>query len=170
MTESTYHHVGVLVPDMDKAIAWFVEVEGISFHPPRRMTTAGRIDPNEFGDDEPHQGTSYLAWSKQGPPYYELVQAKGNGLHSIERHGAGLHHVGQFVPDVDAMMARLAAQGVGVEGRVLGPGGTTMVCWASPTPATGLIVEYMDERMRAGIQGWIDTGIPPAVPGAIAAQ
>ena len=129
MTESTYHHVGILVPDIEAAIAWFSEVLGVTFHAPHRMITHGRIDPAEFGDEEQHEGTSYLAWAKQGPPYYELVEAKGNGLHSIERHGPGLHHVGFFVPDVDAALARLTPAGVGVEGRVVAPDGTTMVCW-----------------------------------------
>jgi catechol 2,3-dioxygenase-like lactoylglutathione lyase family enzyme len=39
MTESTYHHVGILVPDMDAAIAWFSEVLGVTFHAPHRMIT-----------------------------------------------------------------------------------------------------------------------------------
>lgn len=167
MTEPTYHHVGILVPDMEAAIAWFSEVLGITFHAPHRMVTRGRIDPAEFGDDEQHEGVSYLTWAKQGPPYYELVEAKGNGLHSIERHGPGLHHVGLFVPDVDAALARLTPAGVGVEGRVVAPDGTTMVCWTSRSPITGLMVELMDERLRAGIQGWIDTGQPPQVPSVV---
>jgi catechol 2,3-dioxygenase-like lactoylglutathione lyase family enzyme len=167
MTEPTYHHVGVLVADMDSAIAWFSEVAGIQFHPPQRMATHGRIDPGEFGDEEPHDGVSYLAWSKDGPAYYELAEAKGTGLHSLERHGAGLHHVGIFVQDVDDTLARL---GVETEGRVLGPDGRTMVCWTLPSEITGLTIEFLDERLRPGIQQWIDTCEPPQVPATVSSS
>jgi catechol 2,3-dioxygenase-like lactoylglutathione lyase family enzyme len=155
---------------MQAAIAWFSGVLGINFHPPQRMTTHGRIDPAEFGDGEQHEGTSHLAWAKEGPPYYELVEAKGDGLHSLERHGIGLHHVGLFVRDVDEVLARLAPSGVRVEGSVVGPDGKTMVCWTSRSEATGLMVEFMDERLRAGIQQWIDTGRPPQLTSVVSAQ
>jgi catechol 2,3-dioxygenase-like lactoylglutathione lyase family enzyme len=167
----TYHHVGVLVPDMDEAIRWFADVLGVTIHPPHRMITEGRIDPGEFGDDEPHEGTSHLAWSADGPPYYELVEAKdashGRGMHSLEKQGAGLHHVGRYVPDVDAEIERLRALGVGLQGRILGRDGRTMACWTERSPQTGLAVEYLDERLLAPTQAWIETGERPQVPGAI---
>jgi glyoxalase/bleomycin resistance protein/dioxygenase superfamily protein len=122
------------------------------------MTTEGRIDPALFGDDEPHSSESYLTFSVDGPPYYEMAEARGTGLHSLERHGAGLHHVGVFVDDVDAVIAELATKGVGTEGRMLAPDGSTLVCWAQRAPETGLMVEYMHESMRPAIQGWIETG------------
>jgi catechol 2,3-dioxygenase-like lactoylglutathione lyase family enzyme len=169
MTESTFHHVGVLVPDMQAAMRWFEEVLGVSFGEPQDMVTQGRIDPNEYGDNEQHQGNSRLAWARQGPPYIELVEAKGNGLHSLERHGAGPHHVGVFVDDVDEVLAKLEANGRKVAGRVVGPNGATMVCWMEPAEESGLMVEFMNERLREGIQGWIDSGRPPVVAQTIAA-
>lgn len=167
----TYHHVGVLVPDIEEAIRWYADVLGITFHPPARMITQGRVDPGEFGDEEPHEGVSHLAWSADGPPYYELAEAKGEGhgrgMHSLEKQGAGLHHVGTFTLDVEAEMARLRGLGVGLQGWVLGPDGRAMVCWTERSPQTGLAVEYIDERLRPGIQAWIEEGRPPQAPGAI---
>ncbi|WP_234814534.1 VOC family protein [Mycolicibacterium porcinum] len=170
MTESTFHHVGVLVPDMAKAIQWFNDVLGLDFGEPQVMTTQGRIDPGEYGDNEQHQGSSCLAWSRQGPPWIELAEAKGTGLHSLERHGAGLHHIGVFVDSVDEVLRRVEPLGMQIEGMVAAPDGTTMVCWMQPAQESGVLVEYIDERLRGGMQRWIDTGEPPAVPGAVAAS
>ena len=69
MPESpTYHHVCLLVPDMEKAIAWFSDTLGITFREPRRVSTQGRIDPGYFGDEEPHESQSYITFSIDGPP------------------------------------------------------------------------------------------------------
>jgi catechol 2,3-dioxygenase-like lactoylglutathione lyase family enzyme len=167
----TYHHVGVLVPNMDDAIRWFKDAIGITIHAPQRMVTQSRVDPGEFGDEEPHEGVSYLAWSADGPPYYELVEAKGkghgSGLHSLAKQGPGLHHVGMFVPDVDAEIGRLRERGISLQGRVLGPDGRTMACWTERSPETGLAVEYIDERMLAATQAWIETGERPQIAGAV---
>jgi catechol 2,3-dioxygenase-like lactoylglutathione lyase family enzyme len=158
MTEAPYHHVCLLVPDMRAAVSWFSDVLGVTFREPQRMATSGRIDPAQFGDEEPHTGESYVTFSIEGPPYYELGEARGNGLHSLARHGAGPHHVGVFVPDVDAAIAELAAKGIGTEARMLAPDGSTLVCWSERAPASGLMVEYMHESIRPSIQRWIETG------------
>lgn len=168
-----YHHVCVLVPDMDDAIAWFRDALGVTVHSPRRMVTQGRIDQGEFGDEEQHQGISYIAWSAEGPPYYEVIEGKdashGTGLHALEKHGKGLHHVGMFVPDVDAQVQRLAAQGVRLQARIVGENGRTIVCWTEPAPSTGLAVEYIDESLYPSTQRWIETGEPPQVAGVASA-
>jgi catechol 2,3-dioxygenase-like lactoylglutathione lyase family enzyme len=169
MSQPTFHHVGVLVPDIERAIGWFSGVLGISFGPPERMVTHGRVDAAEFGDEEMHEGVSHLAWSIEGPPYYELAEAKPNvdGLHSLERHGVGLHHIGVFVEDVEAELERLALHGVTAAARVHGPDGKTLVCWTAPSPETGVVVEYIDEKLRGPIQAWIDTGTRPSVAATI---
>lgn len=164
MTEPTYHHVCLLVPDMEKAIAWFSDVLGIRFREPQRMATKGRIDPWDFGDDEPHESHSYITYSIDGPPYYELGEAKGDGLHSPQRHGFGLHHVGVFVPDVDATLRDLASKGIGADARMQTPDGATLVFWSERAPESGLMVEYMSESLRPAIQAWIETGELPKTP------
>jgi catechol 2,3-dioxygenase-like lactoylglutathione lyase family enzyme len=163
----SFHHVGVLVPNMAEAIEWFGEVLGVEIGTPEEMITHGRIDPGEFGDDEQHEGRSHLAWSKAGPPYYELIEAKGNGLHSLERHGPGLHHVGMYVRDVDAEISRLERLGIGLLGRVVAPDGRTMACWSERAPATGLSVEYIDERLLPLTQAWIESGRRPRLDGVV---
>lgn len=168
MAESTYHHVCLLVPDMDKAIAWFSDTLGISFRDPQRVRTQGRIDPGYFGDDEPHESQSYITYSIEGPPYYELGEATGKGLHDIERHGVGLHHVGMYVPDVDAVMADLATKGIGTEARMVTPDGKTLVCWTTRAPETGLMVEYIHESLKAPTQSWIETGVFPTTTASTA--
>jgi catechol 2,3-dioxygenase-like lactoylglutathione lyase family enzyme len=154
---------------MNEAIQWFGDILGVSFRTPERMITQQRVDPGEFGDEEPHEGVSYLAWSVEGPPYYELAEAKkgSGGLHSLEKQGLGLHHVALYVPDVEAKIGRLADHGIKLQGRVIGPNGDTMVCWAERAPETGIAVEYLDQRLFAPTQAWIETGKRPEIGGAV---
>jgi catechol 2,3-dioxygenase-like lactoylglutathione lyase family enzyme len=169
MTQPPFHHVGVMVDDMDEGIRWFEDVLGVSFQPAQRMNTHNRIDPGEFGDDEPHEGVSHLAWSKVGPPYYELIEAKAgpDGMHSRTKQGLGLHHVGLFVPDVDAEIVRLEALGIGLQGRVTDENGRTVACWTERSPVTGLAFECIEESLIPAVQGWIERGERPQVAGAI---
>jgi catechol 2,3-dioxygenase-like lactoylglutathione lyase family enzyme len=169
MKQAPYHHVCLLVPNIEAAVRWFSDVLGITFREPQRVATRGHVDPGQFGDEEPHESEAYLTVSVDGPPYYELAEARGTGLHSLERHGAGLHHVAVFVPDVDAVIAELATKGIGVEERMLAPDGSTLVCWSERASETGLMVEYMHEGMRPAIQGWIETGAPPVTASSSAA-
>lgn len=168
MTDPTFHHVALLVPNMEAAIERFSETLGISFRPPRRMITRRRIDRGQFGDDGIHEGVSHLAWSIEGPPYYELIEAQGGGLHSMERNGPGLLHVGRYVPDVGDVIARLAPFGLHPEAQVLTEHGAVMVCWMPPDEVTGLRIEYMDESLRAPTEAWIKEGRAPEVAGLIA--
>lgn len=77
--------------------------------------------------------------------------------------------MGRFVPDVDEALAELAAKGIGAEARMLAPDGSTLVCWSQRSPEPGLMVEYMHERMRPAIQGWIERGELPQTAASTAA-
>ena len=88
MTASPYFHIGILVPDLDEAIERFGDVLGITF--------ADRVyqDSQYFDDGGVIKDLRlHLTYSTDGPPYYELLEAQGDGLYSM-KHGAGLHHVG----------------------------------------------------------------------------
>jgi catechol 2,3-dioxygenase-like lactoylglutathione lyase family enzyme len=163
------HHVGLLVPDLPAAVDLLGAALGRSFLPPRRVTSQHRVDPGEFGDEEPHESTSFISWSTSGPPYYELIEGKPvpAGLLSIAVHGTGLHHVGMFVPDVDAEIRRLASLGIAPQTRALTEDGRTLCCWTHPTPGSGLIFEYIEEAARPAVQQWIETGAGPQVAGAV---
>jgi catechol 2,3-dioxygenase-like lactoylglutathione lyase family enzyme len=155
------HHLGVLVPDLPAAIAGLSAALGVMFTEPQRVTSQHRVDPGEFGDDERHESTSFIAWSRSGPPYYELIEARPRGLLSIETYGPGLHHAGMFVPDVDAEIERLAALGIRPQAKALRDDGGSLCCWTHPDPAAGLILEYLDERVLPAVQSWIETGTLP---------
>ena len=74
MTVSPYFHVGILVPDLDVAIERFSDVLGVSF--------ADRVhqDTEYFEDGGVMQPlTLHITYSTDGPPYYELIEAQGDG-------------------------------------------------------------------------------------------
>lgn len=92
------HHVGIVVADLDAAMA--------------RQAALG------FGDAErmelPTQRV-IVATFRAGPGYLELIQPTdpdGPIARYLSKRGEGLHHVAYGVPDLPAVLRRLAAAGV----------------------------------------------------------
>jgi catechol 2,3-dioxygenase-like lactoylglutathione lyase family enzyme len=100
----SYFHVGLVVRDLDAAIAELGEALGLTFNPPHESV---------YGPD-----TIRVAYARQGPPYVELVQG-GPGSQWDTSNGPHLDHVGYFSHDLDADVAALEAAGlpIAIDGR-----------------------------------------------------
>jgi catechol 2,3-dioxygenase-like lactoylglutathione lyase family enzyme len=126
----SYYHVGLVVPDIDAAIAELGGALGLHFNPPHESV---------YGPD-----TITVAYAQQGPPYFELVQgAPGSQWDTIA--GPHLDHVGYFSHDLEADVATLEAAGlpVDVDGRQYGAPFTY-----HHAPAGGMRVELVSEAIR----------------------
>ncbi|MBF6331928.1 VOC family protein [Nocardia transvalensis] len=97
-----HYHVGIVVTDLDAAMAEFAEHLGLEWHTPVAV------------ESDLHSGagttafTSRMAYSKQGPPYLELLEQRVGTPWSEP----GLHHLGLWTPDVPSESERLLAAGL----------------------------------------------------------
>jgi catechol 2,3-dioxygenase-like lactoylglutathione lyase family enzyme len=151
LSANLYFHVGILVEDLEVAMTRFSAVLGFTFNDP---ITA------EFGclaDPEPHEAFVRCTYSREGPPYIELLEANGDGLFSMA-HGEGVHHLGFWEPDLEARCATLASLEVGPQGRVVSPEGATFAYFNRPADLHGTRFEFLADSSRADTEHWIRTG------------
>jgi catechol 2,3-dioxygenase-like lactoylglutathione lyase family enzyme len=152
VTGTPYFHVGILVEDLEAAVDRFSKVLGLTFNDPLMATFDCLEDP------DPHEGFVRCTYSRQGPPFIELLEANGDGLFSLAG-GEGVHHVGYWDADVDARCALLSGQGVEREARVANPDGTTFSAFTRREDLFGLRLEVLHDASREATERWIATGV-----------
>lgn len=96
----TFFHVGVIVEDLDAAIDELSRTLGLEFNEPHESSYAG--------------SHIRVCYSLQGPPYLELIQGEPGSMWDTEG-GPHADHVGYFVDDLEAGMARLERAGCPVD-------------------------------------------------------
>lgn len=83
-----------------------------------------------------------------GPARLELIEptAPDSAIaRFLERRGPGLHHVAYRVPDIDAVLARLAEAGVRLIDREARPGAHgRRVAFLHPSATAGVLVELVE--------------------------
>lgn len=149
MTATNLFHVGVLVPDIEKAMDRFSAALGLTFKDPE----VAHVDAFE----QP-SGMSVLdlriTWSLQGPPYLELLESQDNdGLYG--HHHVGLHHVGLWEPDPVAMMERLLGMGLMKEAIQWSPEGKIIAAYTAPRELYGTRLEFIEGSRRPGMEAWL---------------
>lgn len=152
MESPNVYHYGILVSDIDKAIKLYGRLFGLTFHEPTEVHLNRLVDPDE------HEFDLRVTYSQQGPPYMELLEAKGDGVYSAG-HGEGVHHIGMWDPAIDENKKRYVDSGVEVDGEVLNADGTTFAWYTNPKTTGGVRFEFVDESAREDLEKWIQTGI-----------
>ncbi len=152
MTGTPASHVGFIVEDIHVAIARFSDVLGVTFNDPVTVHLDHLYNP----DHRP--GTITVAYSKEGPPHYELIQGEAHGVYSMDGGGEGLHHVGVWETDLERRMSELAEKGLTVEARVLLDDGTLLTAFNDPNDLHGVRVEFIDDRDRTTMEAFMKTG------------
>ena len=106
-------HVGIAVDDCEKAAAWYERVLGV-----------GPFTTSEYVLDastrfrfkgEPASARMKAAIAYSGRVFVELVEVlEGESPHTefLRAHGEGLQHVAFAVQDIDAVVAKLGAEGL----------------------------------------------------------
>jgi catechol 2,3-dioxygenase-like lactoylglutathione lyase family enzyme len=152
MTAPELFHVGILVADLDEAIARWSKALGLRFAPVMGQEVTVK-------DPEPHKDTASAAYSLDGPPYIELVQARPTGHLSLEANGGeGLHHLGLWAaPHADYVKSPL--------GVALPP--VVSICsftdepdmWLTDrTALNGVTLEMVSDVMRPGLAAMLGAG------------
>jgi methylmalonyl-CoA/ethylmalonyl-CoA epimerase len=111
-----YHHVGVIVKDMDKTITYLSSI-GIG---PFGMPGGQKWVEVAFKGDlrgKPAAWKVKISNAKLGSGELELLQPSGGKSllqEFLDDHGEGLHHIGYITDNLDRDVKALAKQGVKV--------------------------------------------------------
>ena len=123
-------HVGIAVPDLDAASAFYREVLGLEPHPPE---TADGADILTFRFGE--AGIELLA----------PRNAEGPIARFLEKRGPGIHHVCYRVPDLDAALERCRRAGYRLVDEVPRQGaGGRRIAFVHPKATAGILLELTE--------------------------
>lgn len=106
-------HIGLVVADVERSMQELTDLLGLEWCGPLTGVAEhhlydGAVVPTMGTSDHEPQGAVY---SKQGPPYLELIQQRPGTVWET----TGLHHIGVWVDDAHAESERLAAAGCPLE-------------------------------------------------------
>jgi catechol 2,3-dioxygenase-like lactoylglutathione lyase family enzyme len=151
------YHVGVVVEDLDAAVADFTAQLGMSWAPlqNRELTVRhkGRLVTTDLR----------FTYSVEGPPHLELIEAAATAGTPWEPAGA-MHHVGFWAEDLTATAASLQTAGLDLETTYDTPTGELLGFGYFMGPA-GLRLEVVDAARRPGFDQWLSGGAFPAAAG-----
>jgi catechol 2,3-dioxygenase-like lactoylglutathione lyase family enzyme len=159
----SYFHVGIIVPDLKSAIARYSSVLGIQFTDPATFHIPYLEDP------EPHDGQLVAAFSMTQPPYYELIQASGNGITSQALAGHILYF-GVWETDMAGRLGKLQAQGIGMDALFKMDAESPPFAMITKPDLMGARIEYVDVSDQQAIEEWVRTGKFPGGIGATQRQ
>jgi hypothetical protein len=156
VTEAPFYHVGILVEDLDAAMARFAEALGVTFAPVMEGPVRLRS-----GDDET-EFVMKATYSHQGPPHIELIQGREDGIFSLSA-GERMHHLGcwsaEFGGDDPPFAGSCLAALCTVHPVPDAPPGM----WLSdPAALHGVMMEFVDDGSRPMLAEWL-AGRPPGV-------
>jgi methylmalonyl-CoA/ethylmalonyl-CoA epimerase len=123
------HHVGIVVPDLDRAMNFWRDLLGLAL-----VKTAVVQD----------QGVR-AALLKAGESEIELLEplVPENGVgRFLARRGGGLHHVCFETEDVAGELSRARNKGIQLIDQQPRPGLAGMICFLHPKATRGVLVEY----------------------------
>jgi hypothetical protein len=149
-----YYHIGVLVKDIDEAIAHFSTVFRIAFNPPATMTRG------MTWHGHPVEETMRVSYSKTAP-FVELIECTGSGYFSCAQ-GEGLHHVGLWSPEHGSPEWNERFGALSVEATLPHADGRVRTALTEPACFHNIRLELIDEADRAAIESWIRGGAEPA--------
>lgn len=150
MTEQMYFHVGIFVYDIDRAIDRFSKTLGLTFVEPIMCGIPYLVDMGRKSSLE-----LPLAYSTQGPPYYELLQMTGEGGLYGRLNGEGINHLGIWDDDVEGTVERVKEYGVQTEAAQYAPNGRYVAAYFRPGDLHNLRVELVDESRRPMMEAWV---------------
>ncbi len=132
-------HIGILVPDLEEGIRRWSAATGYTFSPIARYRTSRYFD---HSDITAHFHDARISFSLEGPPHIELMEATGDGTHSLAQ--LGIHHLGfRGVEDPAREVAELAELGIGYDGISLDEHGRTLLLFTEPAALDGIRLELI---------------------------
>jgi methylmalonyl-CoA/ethylmalonyl-CoA epimerase len=137
------HHVGVVVKNINEAIAFFESLGFGPFGAPGGQQTFAISFKGEL-HGKPAVWTTTISNARIGDVELELLEpTKGNQAlkESLDATGEGLHHIGFITEDLDAEIANFKKSGVGIWTLAREPNGGGFL-YSDPTPLGGIAIEF----------------------------
>lgn len=152
------YHWALVVADFDAAAVDIAQSLGIHFA--EAVESSRSYVDVATGRSE--AASLRVSYSRQGPPYLELIQVlEPGGPFTGE---LGIHHLGVWCKDVAAVDDALVhASPPPTHCRVLGDGSTeAFALLTASLPSLRTRVEYVSVDARPVIESWTSTGIHPS--------
>lgn len=162
MTESsifsptTYNHIGVFVENLEEGINAYARLLGLEFRPPVSSSLAAL---EQRGYEETATQVR-LAFSVNGPPYYELIEMTGSGIYAPHHNVPGFHHVSVWL-DEDEMMSKIQQDRTTITAIFWAPDGAPRACYEAPTAPAHLRIEYLNRNLKSRFEHLWATGKLP---------
>jgi methylmalonyl-CoA/ethylmalonyl-CoA epimerase len=137
------HHVGVVVKDINKAIKYFESLGIGPFGAPGGKKTFAIAFKGEL-HGKPAAWTTTISNAKIGDVELELLEpTKGKQAlqESLDATGEGLQHIGFITDDLDAEIANLKKNGVGIWTLAREDDGGGFL-YSDPTPLGKVAIEF----------------------------
>ena len=111
-------HIGIVVSDLEKAVAHWTEVLGLA-ESPQIMVGTGHPEKPTLYHGEPTNGQVRLAFFNLENIQIELLSPHGEGENEwsvfLREHGNGVHHIAFFVKGLgEIYVDRLKERGIGI--------------------------------------------------------
>lgn len=136
------HHVGVVVKDIKKAIAYFESLGIGPFGGPGGAQVMKLSFKGEL-HGKPAEWTTTISNAKFGDVELEILEpTEGNQAlkESLDKTGEGLHHIGFLTDNLDGEIANFKKNGVGIW--TMGRTGGGAFIYSDPTPTGGIAIEF----------------------------
>jgi Glyoxalase/Bleomycin resistance protein/Dioxygenase superfamily len=143
------YHVGIIVPDIEKAMHEYSASMGLTW-----CSLQDRQLP-VITDDGPGTVRSRWTYSHEGTTYVELVEENPD---TIWRVADGLHHIGRWTADLRTELSQLVDAGlpVAMSGRSESSGKPAAFSYHR-LPGGGYL-ELVDIRMKPAFERWMAGG------------
>jgi len=137
MNISRVNHLGVIVDDMDAAVAGFRDKLGLPLE--KTEVYAGVLD---------------IAFLPCGDTQVELIHPRDEddpAAAYLRENGPGIQHVAFEVDDLEEALAEMRERGVGVVGEAPRPGADgTIIAFLDPRSFGGILVELCQYQAAGG--------------------
>ncbi len=148
----TFFHIGILVNDLDKAVDHYSKLLGVKF------TDSASIDAFIEGPNDTHYQQKVTAcYSRTKEPYYELIQAGGDGAFS-EKYTGQIFYFGIWESDMDKRLATLRTEGIGIAAIMRQAKDGPITAIITEPDSMGARMEYVNTSLRLAIDAWILLG------------
>lgn len=140
------YHTGLVVPDLEKAIAGMTAAAGYTWTKPVEATLAVAAAETEY--EVPFK----FVYSIEAP-HLELIQAVPGTIWAVPPGGAA-HHLGYWADDLPDVADRLNAAGYRLEAR---PAGEQLSMFAYFIAPSGVRIEIVDRALFPDFPGFLES-------------